>query len=394
MSSLVSSQPDVTSDALEKTSIDPDGTIGKLVATGRTLPSSWYSSDQIYRQEQLNIFRRGWEYVGSASSVSRRGDYFTCEVGGVPIVVVRGKDDEVRALVNICRHRHHPVAVGEGNCSVLQCLYHAWTYKLDGRFNAAPRSKTDPSFSGDGLSLAPVAVDNLGDMLFVNVSGDAPPLEDALAPATTLARQRGIAIDSARYQGSRELIFGANWKIAWENNLECYHCPTVHKNWYKTARLGPEYVYVTPISPLHFEYTLDQHEDAQPDYSYHLWPTVYFGSGAFNEPGSNDSGLNRDYLAMRFEPIGPRQTKITAAVYAVEDLSEEVVAQRLQAVIDIVEEDRAVCERVQAAHDSEIGPPGTLVTAVDSEAATVRLERLVYRAVTEPEVPLYNPLDD
>ena len=140
--------------------IDPDGTIGARIEAGRTLPSNWYTDQAVFEQEQKAIFRRSWEYVGHRGQVSRPGDFFTCEVGGVPIAVVCGNDSLVRGFVNICRHRLHPVVEGAGNRALLQCRYHAWTYKLDGSFNGAPRTRNDPTFDGTSLCLLPVGVES------------------------------------------------------------------------------------------------------------------------------------------------------------------------------------------------------------------------------------------
>ena len=131
MSTTAAERPRPVSDG----TLDPDGAIGNAVDAGKTLPSSWYTSDAIFELEKRAIFRRSWEYVGSRDQVAKPGDFFTCEVGGLPLVVVCGKDEVVRAFHNICRHRHHSVAIGAGNRRLLQCNYHAWTYKLDGSFN-------------------------------------------------------------------------------------------------------------------------------------------------------------------------------------------------------------------------------------------------------------------
>ncbi|HEX7070273.1 MAG TPA: Rieske 2Fe-2S domain-containing protein, partial [Rhodothermales bacterium] len=81
----------------------------------RTLPSDWYTDPRIFELERRHIFGRAWEYVGTAAHVGRPGDYFTCEVAGAPVVVLRDAHGTLRAFLNICRHRHHPVVQGAGN---------------------------------------------------------------------------------------------------------------------------------------------------------------------------------------------------------------------------------------------------------------------------------------
>lgn len=377
--------------------LDPDGNVGAMIEAGRTLPSSWYTDPAVHDLEQRLISRRAWEYVGNRGQVSAPGDFFTCDVGGVPVVVVCGKDGLVRAMVNICRHRHHPVAVGAGNRSALQCQYHAWTYKLDGTLSGAPRSREDPSFDGSALCLRPVAVDFLGEMLFVNASGDAPPLADVLGPIPSLGRARGLPFDSARFQQRRSVEFAANWKIAWDNNCECYHCPTVHNAWFKTARLDKDHVYSHPIGPFHFEVVMDQHEGAAPDHSFYCWPSVCItSSGGAGKVGSLDDlgagTAHPGYFAWRFVPLTAGTSRIDLDVFCVEDLDEATLDEWYEVILNVVNEDRDVCNRVQQAHESGVGELGTLLTAIDSEFHTQTWERLFHRALVHPEVPLYAPL--
>lgn len=55
--------------------------LAESVAAGYTLPSQWYADPEIFREEQRKILRRSWHFVPA-------------EIGGVPIVLVRGDDGE------------------------------------------------------------------------------------------------------------------------------------------------------------------------------------------------------------------------------------------------------------------------------------------------------------
>ena len=138
------------------------------IAPGRTLPFDWYSDPAVLRLERERIFRRAWQYAGRTGQVAEPGAFFTCDAGGLPIVVVRGKDDGLRAFLNVCRHRGSLVCEGEGRRETLQCPYHAWTYDLDGSLRAAPRTDREPGFDRSDLGLRPVAVDAWGPFVFVN----------------------------------------------------------------------------------------------------------------------------------------------------------------------------------------------------------------------------------
>ena len=119
------------------------------IADGRTIPFDWYSDPAVLRLERERIFRRTWQYAGRADQVAEPGVFFTCDLGGVPIVVVRDEQHGLRAFLNVCRHRGSLVCEGEGKRASLQCPYHAWTYGLDGSLRAAPRSDLVPGFDKD-----------------------------------------------------------------------------------------------------------------------------------------------------------------------------------------------------------------------------------------------------
>src|SRR5262249_61115693 len=95
------------------------------------------------------------------------------------------------ALVNVCRHRRHEVASGAGNRRTLQCPYHAWTYDLEGRLRAAPRSQSESGFDLTDFPLLPVALETWGPFAFVNLDSAAPPLAHYLRELPSIIAGRG-----------------------------------------------------------------------------------------------------------------------------------------------------------------------------------------------------------
>jgi phenylpropionate dioxygenase-like ring-hydroxylating dioxygenase large terminal subunit len=94
---------------------------------GRSLHQAFYSDPSIYALDVERIFMRGWLCVGHESRVPNSGDFFVHEVAGESLIIIRGGDEVVRALVNVCRHRGSEVCYEkEGNAKVLVCPYHAW----------------------------------------------------------------------------------------------------------------------------------------------------------------------------------------------------------------------------------------------------------------------------
>ena len=106
----------------------------------KTLPGPYYTSEEIFRLENERIFARHWLYVGREAALGEPGRYFLAEAAGESIIVLRDQEGRLRAFYNVCRHRGTRLCSGpEGRFShSIQCLYHAWTYGLDGALKAAP----------------------------------------------------------------------------------------------------------------------------------------------------------------------------------------------------------------------------------------------------------------
>ena len=218
------------------------------LADGRTLPFDWYSDPAVLRLERDRIFRRTWQYAGRADQVAEPGAFFTCDLGGVPIVVVRDKESGLRAFLNVCRHRGSLVCEGEGKRETLQCPYHAWTYDLDGSLRAAPRSDREPGFDKTELGLVPVSVDSWGPFVFVNPDGEAAPLAETLGELPELVAASGLDLESLRFLERSHGEYEANWKVCCENFLECYHCQVAHPGFSKVVDVSVD-AYVLEQSP-------------------------------------------------------------------------------------------------------------------------------------------------
>jgi phenylpropionate dioxygenase-like ring-hydroxylating dioxygenase large terminal subunit len=193
-----------------------------------TLPYSWYSDPETLRLEQERIFRACWQYVGHLGALAGPGSFFTARAGRTPVIVTLARDGELRALLNVCRHRGFPVAEGAGSRETLQCPYHAWTYDLDGALRSAPRSEEEANFPKEELGLCRVAVDTWGPFVFVNTQREAEPLADALGSMPAQVAELGLDVDTLRFYSRWETEIAANWKVVCENFLECYHCQVAH----------------------------------------------------------------------------------------------------------------------------------------------------------------------
>jgi phenylpropionate dioxygenase-like ring-hydroxylating dioxygenase large terminal subunit len=212
-------------------SLDLSATRAPL-ASARTLPAAAYTSADVFRIEQQEIFARMWVCIGREADLPAAGDFLTVAVAGDSVIVVRGTDDVLRAFYNVCRHRGARLiddACGHGLSRVV-CPYHAWTYRLDGTLAQAPRMV--PEFAKDQHSLVPVRLDTYQGFLYVNLDESAEPLAHYLAELPDLTRFR---MADLRCGKRAEYTVDANWKLIGENYSECYHCPGVHPQLFRVS---------------------------------------------------------------------------------------------------------------------------------------------------------------
>ena len=105
------------------------------------LPGYYYSDQDIFAQEMRSLWCSTWQCVGREEALRCAGDYLTCLIGNQPVFVIRTLDGELRAMHNVCRHRGARLLEGQGNCSMVRCPYHAWTYDLEGFLQGVPQAK-------------------------------------------------------------------------------------------------------------------------------------------------------------------------------------------------------------------------------------------------------------
>ena len=224
---------------LDQFELEVGDALEKLEA-GWGLPTRWYQDPAVYRFEMEVIFGCEWQYFAPVEKLSRNGDQVVGLVGEVPVVVTRGVDGSLWGFVNMCRHRGHPVAREDGNGGVFVCPYHGWTYNLDGTLKRAPQSDAEPGFDPSELSLIPISVDVWGPAVFVNPKREAPPLRSLHPRFEGTWQTRGLTPDPGAYEFRRRVEYPAdcNWKLWYDNNSECYHCPRIHGSSFASAYMA------------------------------------------------------------------------------------------------------------------------------------------------------------
>jgi phenylpropionate dioxygenase-like ring-hydroxylating dioxygenase large terminal subunit len=317
------------------------------IARDRTIPFDWYSDPSVLRLERERIFRRTWQYAGRADQAAEPGAYFTCDLGGVPIVVVRGEDDVLRAFLNVCRHRGSLVCEGEGRRASLQCPYHAWTYALDGSLRAAPRSELVPGFDKGELGLVAASVGTWGPFVFVNPDPDAAPLAETLGELPALVAAAGLDVDALRFHHrAAGPEYAANWKVCAENFLECYHCQVAHPGFSKVVDVSVDaYVldesgsFSTQYGPVReaWKGDFDPRGPISRGQFHFLWPNVTINV----MPGHANLSIGP------IVPTGPETTARHLDYFVGPDVDEAWIRDMLEFDDQVGAEDRVLVERVQ-----------------------------------------------
>ena len=204
-----------------------------------------YTDPRVFEAERDQIFLRVWNFVCHESEIPRPGDYITTSVGQQPIILCRNDQGEIRAFYNTCRHRAAQVVLDKsGNARAFTCLYHLWSYDLDGRLLSVPQDEAyKTSFCIGGLDkermgLVPVRAESMHKLVFVCFDDEAPNLDEFLGPVADELRET-FESPQSRVEVMWSKILPANWKMQPENSRDGYHATLLHKRLRGVSAPGP-----------------------------------------------------------------------------------------------------------------------------------------------------------
>ena len=197
------------------------------------IPQDVLTDPELFEIEMLRVYGGPvWHLVAHEAELRAPGDFKTCEIGGVPVVVTRDEHGGVHALVNACAHRGSRVVMDPwGNLAGrgLRCIYHAWRYDLDGRLTAVTMPEDFPAdFDKADYGLPRLRSEILAGCVFVTLSDAAPPLADYLGELAAPIRD-SMADGALVLLGCQKVIFRNNWKVYAENIYDGYHTVSLHK---------------------------------------------------------------------------------------------------------------------------------------------------------------------
>jgi len=323
-------------------------------SSGEALPLATHYDRDWYEVEKRNVFYDDWVFLCAEQELADPGEYLAQTIADEPIVVIRGKDGQLRAMSNVCRHRASPL-LDEGFGSVksrVVCPFHAWTYDLEGNLFGVPHPG-NVEIDKSEHCLPKFKLDSWHGLLFINISGTAPPLSEKLAGLYEFLEKHEVNVAqwTKAYRGYQPGVWNANWKLAFEISAEGYHHFGVHP---ETAE---------PTNKTKTWKALEGNANWSALTSIAEYPDVPVRDQILVSITPNMAAL---LTPERFDwqvvfPVGPERTSVRMAGMTHEEDMRDATDEWLGFTVPVFDEDREFCERSHAAVRSEYGKGGQLV---------------------------------
>ena len=337
---------------------------GKPYSEALSLPGAFYTDTEWLSIERERLFARHWVCVGREEEVKHKGDYITFDLASEPILVIRGHDDRIRALSNVCRHRGTVIATGSGNAKGLLCPYHHWAYDTAGRLVNAPHIESADHYDLKNCQLPALHCEIWQGFLFVSLSSAPADLHELLQPLDAVIKN--YHLEEMRLNYLTDETWSVNWKSLVENFMEGYHLSPLHKSTLHT--LNPTSL-CRQLAPgkAHFGYKVGFNERLQKDTIGHpaLTGEELNTCVMFAVPPGLTVGVGSDYssfLCIRPDSVDKVHVKMGLIFYG-DDWSQKQVDNAVRLFQDTMQEDKEVLERVQYGMGSRFHSPGPLAPA-------------------------------
>jgi choline monooxygenase len=333
--------------------------VDERIECAYTLASRFYIDPAILEVEKEKIFRRTWQLVGTTDqpcgeakgvkrTIGNPETFFTAEIAGEPILIVRDKQGTLRAFSNVCRHRAGPIAQGSGCGHVLRCGYHGWTYTLDGRLIGTPDVDGLEFFDRSTMGMVPLRLETWGQFIFVNFDLNAEPLGAFLGDIPQ--QSRGFQFDGLQFAERRDYVIDCNWKVYVDNYLEGYHIPIAHPGLmreidYAQYRTDTFRYYSQQFAPIRAARADDSGERFYPPGS-GLTEALYFWIFPNLMLNIYPDNISTNLIV----PLSHEKT-LTIFEWFFHDISSEKARERIQKAVgfsdEVQQEDIALCQSVQ-----------------------------------------------
>ncbi|MCY3878360.1 MAG: aromatic ring-hydroxylating dioxygenase subunit alpha [Rhodobacteraceae bacterium] len=217
------------------------------IETARGLPNEHYTDPRVFEEERKALLFANWAAVGIGNDIPQPGDAMPVDFAGMPLLLIRGHDGDIRVFQNTCRHRG--MILIEEKCNLrgtIRCPYHSWCYNIDGSLRATPHvggpgMNFDQHIDRKKLGLFAVRSHVWRDIIFVNVSDRAPPFEEYASELLHRWKEHCHPVYHGGASSGFTFDVACNWKLAVENFCESYHLPWIHPGLNSYSRLEDHY---------------------------------------------------------------------------------------------------------------------------------------------------------
>jgi carnitine monooxygenase subunit len=306
------------------------------------------------------ILAKSWQWVCHVEKLREHGSYVAVDIGGRPIAVVRDKQNRLRAFYNVCKHRAHQLLSGEGKTRLIVCPYHAWTYTLEGGLHRAPHTENLKDFNSGDICLGQVQVEEFCGFIFVNLDNKAVSLRYQSGDLETEIRHWAPDIDKLTFGHRLTYDIKSNWKNVVDNFLECYHCPTAHRDFCTLVDMS---TYKVKTHGIYSSHMADAGKSANSAYDvsnatvkthavWWLWPNTCL----MRYPGRSS------FIVLNIIPAGPDRTLETYDFFLESPEPNEAELQTIKYLDEVLQvEDIAIVESVQKGMNTPAFTQGRIV---------------------------------
>ena len=352
------------------------------------LPNECYLNDEYFKIERERVFFNNWIVVGVSSSVPEIGDAKPFDLMGVPLLILRDKNNKIRVFHNVCSHRGM-ILVNE-ECKLkntIRCPYHSWSYNFDGELIATPHIGGMNIHEADGFiksksNLKEVSTHVWMDLIFININKNKKNFEESIHPleqqwSKFISKEDQKLIRHAKDFGYFNMEVQSNWKLAIENYCESYHLPWVHPELNRVSNLKDHY-HIEDISETFSgqgSNKYSQQFDGNKKLStFPNWPNDLYQNSEYVSLFPNVMlGIHVDHFyAFWLEPLSNKNTREHFEMYYVGDESassdeyKEIRKKNFAFWQEVMNEDVGAIEGMQKGRSSPVYNGGNFSPVMDT----------------------------
>jgi len=325
-----------------------------------SLHADAYTSPRWFDADQSAIVARTWQWICHGEKLREPGSYLAETVAGMPVVAVRDRAGELRAFYNVCKHRAHELVHGEGHLISLVCPYHAWTYDLTGRLQAARHTSHLVDFDLQDVCLDPIRITEFSGFVWVNLDPDAQPIEEQSGDLGAEIAHWAPDVDRLTFAHRLSYTIRSNWKNVVDNFLECYHCHVAHKDFVSLVNMDTYRVTTHGIYSSHMaeagkntNSAYDVSDATVTDHAvWWLWPNTCL----MRYPGRGN------FIVLKIIPVEPDLTHETYDVFLETSEPNDAERETIRYLDEVLQvEDIALVESVQRGMSTPAFTQGRIV---------------------------------